>query len=175
MSEKKTMNQYPYRAPKKFPKKSLHGRVRSGYMLYEELERAQRFYVNVFGWDMFKLPSNVMGRYSPAETPDVCCATGPAQFGWEGAVPGYMPMIMIKKTDEDNKPFLMMEVEMDVSLQKTADRVVAAGGKLLSISDPKNPWAEVAMVEDPAGNRLFLWKCPDSRTWEEPETDYDRD
>ena len=53
---------------------------------------------------------------------------------------------------------------------------MAAGGKLLRMGgDNPGDWAEVATVEDPAGNRLLLWKCPDSRTWEEPETDYDRE
>ena len=39
---------YPGRPPKKFPDKSLHGRVRSAYIPYENLSRAQKFYVNVF-------------------------------------------------------------------------------------------------------------------------------
>ena len=170
-----TITAYPYRAPKKFPKKSLHGRVRTGYLLYSDLTRAQKFYVNVFGWDMFKLPQNVLGRCPAPETPDVCCATGPAQFGWEAAVPGYMPMVLIHKNEVDNKPFVMLEVDMEVSLDYTVNRVVEAGGKLLSVSENDNDWAEVAYVEDPAGNRLLLWKCPDSRTWDEPETDYDKD
>ena len=173
-NEKKT-SVYPYRAPKKFPKKSLHGRVRTGYLLYDDLKRAQKFYVNVFGWDMFSLPQNVMARVAPPEAPDVCCATGPAQFGWEGAVPGYMPMVLIHRTQTDNKPFVMMEVDMDVSLRETLDRFVAAGGKIISAPSDDNDWAEVATVEDPAGNRIILWRCPNSRTWEEPETDYDKE
>ena len=67
---------YPGRPPKKFPDKSLHGRVRSAYIPYENLSRAQKFYVNVFDWDMFALPPNVLGRVPDKETPDVCCATG---------------------------------------------------------------------------------------------------
>ena len=51
---------YPGRPPKKFPDKSLHGRVRSAYIPYENLSRAQKFYVNVFDWDMFALPPNVL-------------------------------------------------------------------------------------------------------------------
>ncbi|MDD6878679.1 MAG: hypothetical protein PUD59_00405 [bacterium] len=166
---------YPGREPKKFREKSLHGRVRSGYLPYDNLERAQKFYVNVFDWDMFALPPNVMGRVPDKETPDVCCASGPAQFGWEGAVPGYMPFMLVKRTEKDPVPFLMMEVSMDVPLSETVERVVAAGGKFIYGNDNKNDWAETAMVEDPAGNRIILWKCPDSRTWEEPETGYDKD
>ena len=61
---------YPGRPPKKFPDKSLHGRVRSAYIPYENLSRAQKFYVNVFDWDMFALPSNVLGRVPDKETSD---------------------------------------------------------------------------------------------------------
>ena len=108
------------------------------------------------------MPKNVLGRCPDDATPDVICASGPAQFGWEGAVPGYMPAELIHKDDEMNKPYVMMEVEMDVSLQETLDRVVEKGGKII---DSKGE----------AGNRLLLWRCPDSRTWEEPETDYDKE
>lgn len=174
MTENTTQN-YPYRPPKKFTKKSLHGRVRTGNFLYEDLQRAQKFYVNVFGWDMFKLPKNVLGRCPDEATPDVICASGPAQFGWEGSVPGYMPAELIHKDEEMNKPYVMIEVEMDVPLAKTLERIVAKGGKVIGGADNPGDWAEVAMVEDPAGNRLLLWKCPDSRTWEEPEADYDKE
>lgn len=166
---------YPGRPPKKFPDKSLHGRVRSAYIPYENLSRAQKFYVNVFDWDMFALPPNVLGRVPDKETPDVCCATGPAQFGWEGAVAGYMPTMLVLRTEKDPKPFLMMEVSMDVPLEETLKSVEAAGGKIIYGNDNANDWAECAMVEDPARNRLLLWKCPDSRTWEEPEADYDKE
>ena len=166
---------YPGRAPKKFTDKSLHGRVRSAYLPYDDLKRAQKFYVEVFDWDMFSLPPNVLGRVPEEGAPDVCCATGPAQFGWEGAVPGFMPTMLVKRTEKDPGPFLMMEVSMDVSLEETVSKLIAAGGRFVYGNDNANDWAECAMVEDPAGNRLLLWKCPDSRTWEEPETDYDRE
>ena len=48
----KTTNTYPYRPPKKYPQKDLHGRVRFGRIFYHDFERAQKFFVNVFGWDM---------------------------------------------------------------------------------------------------------------------------
>lgn len=175
MEQQKTTAVYPFRAPKKFTEKSLHGRVRTAYLLYDDLRRAQKFYTNVFGWDMFRLPQNVLGRCPSPETPDVICATGPAQFGWEGAEPGYMPTELIYRDAQNDKPFVMIEVSMSVPLQKTVDSLVAAGGKLLKMGgDTQGDWADVATVEDPAGNRLLLWKCPDSRTWEEPEAEYDK-
>lgn len=54
MAEK--TNVYPYRAPKKYPKKDLHGRPRFLLLSYNDFKRFQKFYVNVFGWDMFELP-----------------------------------------------------------------------------------------------------------------------
>ncbi|MCL1883496.1 MAG: VOC family protein [Defluviitaleaceae bacterium] len=166
---------YPFRAPKKFTKKSLHGRARTATMIYKDMERAQKFYVNVFGWDMFKLPKDVLGRTPDESTPDICCATGPAGVSWECIVPGYLSCTLIKEESDTDKPYLMLEVEMDVSFQETLDKFVQKGGKIISRSNNTGAWAEVAMVEDPAGNRLMLWRCPDSRTWQEPETDYDKD
>ena len=41
------------------------------------------------------------------------------------------------------------------------------------MDDSKQSWQPHAVIEDPAGNYLFLWKCPSSRTWDELETEYD--
>ena len=60
MAEEKT-NVYPYRPPKKYPKKDLHGRPRVMQMQYKDFKRFQKFYVNVFGWDMFELPETAGG------------------------------------------------------------------------------------------------------------------
>ena len=48
MSEEKT-SVYPYRPPKKYPAKDLHGRVRFGRIFYHDFKRAQKLFVNVFG------------------------------------------------------------------------------------------------------------------------------
>ena len=41
------------------------------------------------------------------------------------------------------------------------------------LDDSKQSWQPHAVIEDPAGNYLYLWKCPSSRTWDELETEYD--
>ena len=58
MSECKT-ELYPYRPPKKYFEKSLHGRVRGVMIPYEKYERAVMFYNKVFGWDMMRVPQGV--------------------------------------------------------------------------------------------------------------------
>ena len=45
MSEEKKTTIYPYRPPRKYPKKDLHGRVRYGRIFYHVLPRAQKFFV----------------------------------------------------------------------------------------------------------------------------------
>lgn len=174
MTEQK-ISMYPYRPPKKYTKKSLHGRVRSANIPYEDVERIRKFYYHVFGWDMFRLPKNVLGRNPAEETPDICCACGPAGASWECIVPGYLSVVLVHNDPGYEKPYVMMEVDMEVSLQETLNRVTAKGGRVLGGSGNSGDWAEVAMIEDPSGNRILLWKCPDSRTWQEPETDYDRE
>ena len=80
------------------------------------------------------------------------------------------------------KPFFMMEVHMDEPITNTLDKVVALGGKVLhctqsAASDGNEDanWLSGADIEDPAGHKIFLWKCPASRTWEEPEAGYDKE
>lgn len=49
---------YPFRAPKKYTRKSLHGRPRFGAIHYHvgNFKRFQKFWVDLFGGDMIELP-----------------------------------------------------------------------------------------------------------------------
>lgn len=164
---------YKRRAPLKYPRKSLHGRCRTVGIVYDDQERIRRFYINVFGWECFRLPKGVIFANTNNETPTFYCATGPAQNDWEGIVPGYCNCIMVNRTATTDKPFLRLETEMDIPFSLTLQKVVEYGGKILSGREDGSDWANSALCEDPQGNRLVLTQCPDSRTWEEPEAEYD--
>ena len=56
------MENYPYRIPEKYPKKGLHERVRMLLMSYHDFARFQKFWVDLFGWDMFELPEAAGGK-----------------------------------------------------------------------------------------------------------------
>lgn len=169
-------HQYPYRAPKKYPKKDLHGRVRMLMMQYRDFKRFQNFYVNVFGWDLFELPEAAGGAKKGSNKPSLLIATGPSYETWEGLTPGHMNVMAFHTDDEPLQPYPSMEVHMDQPYAVTADEVILAGGTLLGELPPdRDDWMVTARFLDPSGNLLMLGKCPSSRTWEEPEAGYDRE
>lgn len=168
-------SQYPYRAPKKYPKKDLHGRVRMLMMQYRDFRRFQNFYVNVFGWDLFELPEAAGGAKKGSDRPSLLIATGPSYETWKGLTPGHMNVMAFHTDDEPLPPYPSMEVHMDQPYAMTADEVISAGGTLLGELPPdRDDWMVSAKFLDPSGNLMMLGKCPSSRTWEEPEAGYDR-
>lgn len=177
----------PERSPKKFTKKSLHGRTRFLSFSYKDFRRFQKFYIDIFGWDMIECPEAACGIKPGSETPCVVATCGPAQPDYEATESGYMNSMVHHtiRTDGSVDPIgFVTEIEMDVPLEEMIKRIIDHGGKLVedkkisywAVKDPKDgvqTWIMSAVVEDPAGNLLLLWKCPPSRTWEEPETGYD--
>lgn len=164
------------RAPKKYEKKSLHGRVRYGQLCYNDFKRFQSFYVNVFGWDMFELPEAVGGVKKGSDNPSLIIATGPSYETWEGLNPGHMNMSANFAEGKNGAPAFMMECHMDRPLKVTAQEIIDHGGSLAGeIPEEQDGWSSSLVVKDPSGNVLPMWKCPSSRTWEEPEAGYDKD
>lgn len=183
MSEQKT-NIYPYRPPKKFTEKSLHGRTRFYIISYKDLRRFMTFYMNVFGWDMIELPAPVSGIKPGDEHPTLFVATGPTQYDFEALLPGHMHFYAIYAPGEKlEKLGSVIEIHMDRPLEQTIQQIVDHGGRLVldkresvlakPLDDSKQSWQIHAVIEDPAGNYLYLWKCPSSRTWKELEAEYD--
>ena len=175
MAEK--TNTYPYRAPKKYPKKDLHGRPRFLLLSYKDFKRFQKFYVNVFGWDMFELPEAAGGAKKGSARPSLLVATGPSYETWEGLNPGHMNCI-VAPSDEKvlPPPILMAEIHMDRPVAETVQQMIDYGATLIGdLPKESDGWVSQAFINDPSGNEFKLWKCPPSRTWEEPEAGYDKD
>jgi predicted enzyme related to lactoylglutathione lyase len=152
--------------------------VRYAQLIYRDLDHFKRFCVNVFGWDMFVTPASVTGGDSDAANPPLLIATGPSYETWEGFIPGHMNAGANYDPSGKAPPGMMMEIHMDAPVAQTLALVEARGGAVTGGGDgpgDADDWVSGATVADPAGNLLHLWKCPGSRTWEEPETDYDRD
>ena len=178
MTEQKT-EKYPYRAPKKYPNKDLHGRVRFMHMGYKDFKRYQNFWVNLFGWDMFELPEAAGGKKPGSDTPALLIATGPSYETWEGVVPGHMNVMAFYAKDELPAPTYTMEIHMDQSIVRTAERVLQHGGSIVGeVPEEREGWGGEGgrfVIQDPNGNEFSLWKCPSSRTWDEAEAGYDKD
>ena len=174
MAEK--TNVYPYRPPKKYPKKDLHGRPRVMQMQYKDFKRFQKFYVNVFGWDMFELPEAAGGAKKGSDNPSLIIATGPSYETWEGLNPGHMNFMAYYAENKENQVVFIGECHMDKPLKETAAEIVAHGGSIVGeVPEEKEGWTCVLTARDPSGNVIPLGKCPSSRTWEEPECGYDKE
>ena len=184
MAEKTTYPN-PNRPPKKFTAKSLHGRTRLMVMTYTDLHRFMNFYIKTFGWDMIEMPEAASGIPAGDPKPGLLIATGPAQYDYEGVTPGHMNLFVHpsnRECVEKLGPF--MEIDMDHPLEETIQKMIDHGGTLIldkqlsclakPLDDSKQSWEPHAVIEDPCGNYLYLWKCPSSRTWDELETEYDR-
>ena len=116
-------SRYPYRAPKKFTRKSLHGRPRFGSIFYHtgNFKRFQKFWIDLFGWDFFELPAAVGGKPAGDPNPGCLIATGPSYETWEGCVPGHMNLACYA-FDGETLPEVSfgMEIHMDVPIAMTA-------------------------------------------------------
>jgi predicted enzyme related to lactoylglutathione lyase len=171
-------SRYPYRAPKKFTRKSLHGRPRFGSIYYHagNFRAFQKFWVDLFGWDFFELPAAVGGKEPGDPNPGCLIATGPSYETWEGCVPGHMNMGCYPCEDETLPEVgFGMEIHMDVPIAMTAAEVENFFGKVgddVPKFDNAN-WFATFTAWDPSGNKLSLSKCPDSRTWDEAEAGWD--
>lgn len=185
MSELKTTYPNPNRPPKKFTEKSLHGRTRGWVMTYKDLHSFMKFYINVFGWDFIEMPEAASGVPAGSEHPSLLIATGPAQYDYEGATPGHINGFVHWAPNEIEKQGPFMEIHMDRPLEKTIQDIIDHGGKLIldkdksalakPLDDSKQSWEVHSVIEDPAGNYIYLWKVPSSRTWDELETEYDHE
>lgn len=171
-------SKYPYRAPKKYTRKTLHGRPRFGTIYYHtgNFKRFQKFWIDLFGWDFFELPAAVGGKEPGDPNPGCLIATGPSYETWEGCVPGHMNMSCYACEEAQLPPVSFgMEIHMDVPIAMTAAEVTNFFGKVgddVPKFDNAN-WFASFTIWDPSGNKIVLSKCPDSRTWDEAEAGWD--
>lgn len=164
---------YIGRRPKTFPQKDLHGRLRFGLMGYKCFKRFQKFWVDLFGWDMIELPETAGGKPAGDPNPSLLIGTGPSYYDYEGLVPGHINMMAHHDPDELSDINFMVEIHMDQPPKTTVDKIVALGGSLIGELPEKDTWSSSFPVSDPFGNVLTLWKVPPTRTWTDPESGYE--
>ena len=184
MSTEKTTWPKPNRAPKKYPQKDLHGRARAICISYNDLRRFQDFYINVLGWDMIEMPLAASGIPAGDPHPSLLIGTGPMQYDYEAVTLGHLVVQgRWSGGDKAQKVGPMMEIHMEEPLEETIQMLIDHGGKLIldkskamaakPLDDSKQSWEIHAVIEDPGGNYIYLWKVPESRTWQELECKYD--
>ena len=126
---------------------------------------------------MFELPVTAGGNKKGSDAPTVVCATGPSYETWEGLNPGHMNCTVSKAPDgKVGTPTIFMEIHMDRPVAETVQQMIDYGATLIGdLPKESDGWVSQAFIKDPSGNEFKLWKCPPSRTWEEPEAGYDKD
>ena len=147
------------RPPKKFTKKSLHGRTRLMVTSYKDLRRFQNFIINVFGWDMIEMPEAASGIPAGDPNPALLVATGPAQYDYEGVTPGHMNLCARPAYEghlEKIGPWT--EIEMDAPLEETIKKMTDHGGKRVLLC--KTPRRQQTELGDTRGNRRPCGKSP---------------
>lgn len=164
---------YPGRRPKTFPPKDLHGRLRFGLMGYKDFKRFQKFWVDLFRWDMIELPETAGGKPAGDPHPGLLIATGPSYYDYEGLVPGHMNFMANYSEGELPDIGFMVEIHMDQPPKTTVDKILALGGTLIGELPEKDTWSSAFPVSDPFGNVYTLWKVPPTRTWTDPESGFE--
>lgn len=120
-------------------------------MPYEDGERMQTFYKNVFGWQTRMLGPE-MGNYITLDTTE----TDPTS--WQPKQPGAINGGAFKRTAQDQGPSVVIAVD---DIHDAMKNVEAAGGKILGGQKPGEP-DEIPGVGlycgfiDTEGNRVSL-------------------
>ncbi|MCL1883497.1 MAG: hypothetical protein FWF81_07085 [Defluviitaleaceae bacterium] len=151
-----------YHVPKRFPKRTRHGRLRRFVLEYDCADTLKDFYTDIFGWDIINT------EHSSKENPTMYCATGPGNPNWEPRVVSFTYGFMIPKSSDETGAHPLFMVEVD-NIETTIKQVEKFGGKLLKprFTVEGNDYA---IIYDSEGNGLYLWETPSTVTWNEPES-----
>ena len=100
-----------------------------------DLERTERFYHEIFGWDMYRMREDYLGFDPPS-----------------GIAGGFT---MADDITPGNSSTLYVEV---LDFEPYLDKVVELGGGLTDAKEQVNGYGTYMVVMDPDGNRIGLWK-----------------
>lgn len=124
----------------------MSGRVVHFEIPYDDGDRAQAFYKEVFGWQMMPMPemSYVMVMTGPTDQ-----ETGPSE-------PGFINGGMAQRSESMNPvPNVVVDVEdIDAALAK----IESAGGTKIMDRTPVGDMGWTAYFKDSEGNAVGLWQ-----------------
>jgi predicted enzyme related to lactoylglutathione lyase len=123
----------------------MSGRVVHFEVPYDDAERAQSFYADVFGWGIQPMP----------EMQYTIVSTGPATDQGMPAEPGYIGGGMGQRGELLSKPVITIAVD---DVNDALDRIRANGGSAIGEPIQVGEMGIAAYFEDSEGNRMGLWQ-----------------
>ena len=126
----------------------MSGRVVHFEIPFDDQERANTFYAEVFGWTMTPMP----------EMSYVLATTGPSDEG-PPSEPGFVNGGLLERGQPVTSPVLVLDVEdIDASLEK----IEASGGRRVTDRQVVGDMGFSAYFTDSEGNLVGLWQsAPD--------------
>ncbi|HYO40629.1 MAG TPA: VOC family protein [Nocardioidaceae bacterium] len=122
----------------------MSGRVVHFEIPFDDQERANAFYTEVFGWTMTPMP----------EMSYVLATTGPSDEG-PPSEPGFVNGGMLERGQPVTSPVLVLDVEdIDASLE----RIEASGGRRVTDRQTVGDMGFSAYFTDSEGNLVGLWQ-----------------
>ena len=123
----------------------MSGRVVHFEVPYDDAERAQSFYADVFGWRIQNIP----------EMQYTIVSTGPATDEGMPAEPGYIGGGMAERGELVSKPVITIAVD---DVNDALERIRANGGSAIGEPIQVGEMGIAAYFEDSEGNRMGLWQ-----------------
>jgi len=118
-------------------------------MPFDESDRAQKFYKDVFGWQINKVPD--MGEYFMAITTESDPQT------MQPKNPGAINGGMFKKDSTTSKQPLMV-IGVD-SVDEHIQKIEASGGKTIMPKTAIGQFGFYARISDTEGNEIGIWEA----------------
>jgi uncharacterized protein len=122
----------------------MSGRVVHFEVPFDDQERAQAFYTDVFGWDLVAMP----------EMSYVLATTGPSDQG-PPSEPGFINGGMLARELPVGGPVLVLDVE---DIDATLEQVELKGGTTVTAKQAVGDMGFSAYFKDPEGNVMGLWQ-----------------
>ena len=119
-------------------------------MPFDESERAQKFYKDVFGWNINSVPN--MEDYLLANTTDTDPQT--MQPKNPGAINGGMSK---RNSSTAQHPVVVIQVD---SIDEHTKKIESSGGKIVMSKTDIGTFGFYARVSDTEGNEIGIWEQP---------------
>lgn len=117
---------------------------------FDQKERAQKFYQDVFGWNISQIPE--MGDYLLANTTESDPQT--MQPKNPGAINGGM---FQKKSETTQHPVVAVHVE---SIDDYLKKIESSNGKTIMPKTDIGQFGFYALISDTEGNTIGIWESP---------------
>lgn len=114
----------------------------------DDLERAKKFYSEIFGWQLQDVPGG---------HPYTLAMTSALDENQKPKEPGTINGGMLQKFKEDPVQTISITIDVD-SIDESLKKIEAEGGKMIREKMPVGDMGFVAYFQDPEGNVVGLWE-----------------